>query len=94
MGNTTRYLQLLHPSADELNYTRRGRVKGVHVNTPTFTWAYTRTFKEKGKKGSVTRSTSSVVSPVKWDVVYLNEKEKMGYEIGKRFTATKSQKKF
>jgi hypothetical protein len=60
------------------------------VNTPTFTWAYTRTFKEKGKKGSVTRSTSSVVSPVERDVVYLNEKEKMGYEIGKRFTATKS----
>jgi hypothetical protein len=24
--------------------------KGVLVNTPTITWAYTRTFKEKGKR--------------------------------------------
>jgi hypothetical protein len=40
---------LLHPPAEELNYTRRDRVKGVLVNTPTFTWAYTRKFKERGK---------------------------------------------
>jgi hypothetical protein len=31
------YGQLLHPSTEELNYTRRDRVKkGVLVNTPTF----------------------------------------------------------
>jgi hypothetical protein len=41
---------LLHPPAEELNYTRRDRVKGVLVNTPTFTWAYTRTFKERAKR--------------------------------------------
>jgi hypothetical protein len=32
-----------------VEYTRRDRVKGVLVNTPTFTWAYTRAFKERGK---------------------------------------------
>jgi hypothetical protein len=50
------------------------------VNTPTFTWAYTRTFKDKGKKErSVTRLTP-VVFPMQWDAVYLNEKRKIGYE--------------
>jgi hypothetical protein len=50
------------------------------VNTPTFTWAYTRTFKERGKKRSVTRSTW-VVSQMQWDAVYLNlKKRKIGYE--------------
>jgi hypothetical protein len=29
--------QLLYPSAEEFNYTRRDRVKGALVNTPTFT---------------------------------------------------------
>jgi hypothetical protein len=74
LGNTARYLQLLHPSADEL---------GVLVNTPIFTWAYTRTFKERGKKGSLTRLTP-VVFPMKWDAVYLHKKRKIGYE--KKFT--------
>jgi hypothetical protein len=33
----------IHPlKSDELNYTRRDRAEGVLVNTPTFTWAYTR----------------------------------------------------
>ena len=50
------------------------------MNTPTFTWAYTRTFKERGKERSVTRLTS-VVFPLQWDAVYLKKKkEKMGYE--------------
>ena len=69
------YGQLLHPSTEEFNYTRRDRVKEVLVNTPTFTWAYTRTLKERGKKRSVTRSTS-VVFPMQWDVVYLNNNNK------------------
>ena len=48
------------------------------MNTPTFTWAYTRTFKDKGKKErSVTRLTP-VVFPMQWDAVYLNEKRKIG----------------
>jgi hypothetical protein len=32
------------------NTARRDRVKGVLVNTPIFTWAYTRTLKERGKR--------------------------------------------
>ncbi len=43
------------------------------MNTPIFTWAYTRTFQEKGKK-CVTRPV------VKRDAVYLNNKIKMSYE--------------
>jgi hypothetical protein len=68
---------LLHPSTEELNYTRRDRVKkGVLVNTPTLAWAYTRTYKERGRKRrSVTRSTS-VVYPRKLDAVNLNKNEK------------------
>jgi hypothetical protein len=51
MGNTARHLELLHPPAEELNYTRQDRLKGVLVNTPTLTWTYTRTFlKERGKR--------------------------------------------
>ncbi len=46
MGNTTRHLQLLHPSDEELNHPRRDRVKGVLVNTPTFTWAYRRIWRK------------------------------------------------
>jgi hypothetical protein len=46
--------------------------KGVLVNTPTLTWEYTRTFKEKkAKKRDVTRP---VVSAIKEDYVYLNKK--------------------
>jgi hypothetical protein len=57
--------------------TRRDREeKNVLVNTPTFTWAYTRTFKE-----GEFRNSTSVVFPMKWDAaVYLNEKKKLGYE--------------
>jgi hypothetical protein len=32
------------PAAEKLESTRRDRKKGVLVNTPTLTWAYTRTF--------------------------------------------------
>jgi hypothetical protein len=84
---------LLHPSADELNYTRRGRVKGVHVNTPIFTWAYTRTFKERGKKGSLTRLTP-VVFPMQWDAVYLIKNRKsVTKNIYRITTTTTSQEK-
>jgi hypothetical protein len=38
------------PSGEKLNYTRRDRVKGVLVNTPTLAWAYTGTFKERGRR--------------------------------------------
>jgi hypothetical protein len=65
---------LLHPADEELNGTRRDRVKkGVLVNTPTFTWAYTRTFKERGRERSLTRLTLDV-SPIEGDADYLNEK--------------------
>jgi hypothetical protein len=49
------------------------------VNTPTFRWAYTRTFKERGKKRSVTRSTL-MVPQMQWDAVYIKKKRKIGYE--------------
>ncbi len=54
----------LHPSDEELKDTRRDRVKkGVLVNTPTFTWAYTRMLKERGKREiRITRLTSVVSS--------------------------------
>jgi hypothetical protein len=32
--------------------TRRDKKKGVLVNTPTLAWAYTRTFKDKGKNSN------------------------------------------
>ncbi len=62
------------------------------MNTPTFTWAYTRTFKDKGKKErSVTRLTSEVV-PMQGDAVYLNKKKKN--RLRKIFkTETTSQEK-
>jgi hypothetical protein len=47
--------------------TRRDRNKGVLVTAPTL---------KKEEKRSVTRS---VVSPIKRDAVYLNQKSKMGY---------------
>jgi hypothetical protein len=51
LENTARHLQLLHPSAEELNYsTRRNRVRDVLVNTSTFTWAYTRGHLKKGDR--------------------------------------------
>jgi hypothetical protein len=55
LGNTARHLELLHPSAEELNDTRRDRVKGVlvNVNTPTFTWT---------KERSVTRLTMHLIA--------------------------------
>jgi hypothetical protein len=39
------------------------------VNTPTFTWAYTRTFEERGKKEI--RNSTLVVFPVQWDFFHL-----------------------
>jgi hypothetical protein len=44
------HIQVLHPSTENSNpphHQDRGS-KRVLVNTPTFTWAYTRTFKEMG----------------------------------------------
>ncbi len=62
------------------------------MNTPTLTWVYTRTIKERGggEKRSVTRSTS-VVFPMPWDAVYLKEKKKN--RLRKIFTETTSQEK-
>jgi hypothetical protein len=33
-----------------VEYTRQDRKKDGFVNTPTLTWVYTRTFKEKGRR--------------------------------------------
>jgi hypothetical protein len=68
--------QVLHPSSEELNDTRRDRVKkGVLVNTPTFTWAYTRTFKERGKK-EIRNSIDVSSFPMQWDAFHLNRNKK------------------
>jgi hypothetical protein len=67
---------LLHPiPAEELTYTRRDREKGVLVNTPTFTWAYTRTFKERGKK-EIRNSIDVSSFPMQWDAFHLNRNKK------------------
>ncbi len=42
--------QVLLPSTEKLNPPGRSAIKGVLVNTPTLTWAYTRTLKEKGRR--------------------------------------------
>jgi hypothetical protein len=47
--------------------------KGVLVNTPTLTWMYTRTFKERGKKIRYSIDISTVSSN-KRDAVCLNKK--------------------
>jgi hypothetical protein len=69
---------LLHPSDEELNDTRRDRVKRVSlVNTPTFTWAYTRTFKERGKR-EIRNSVDNAFDCIAmgWDDFYLNKNRK------------------
>jgi hypothetical protein len=66
----------IHPSADKLNPPRRNREKGVLVNTPTLAWAYTRTFEQKGEEGIFNLIDIWVVSPMEWDAVYLNEKNR------------------
>ncbi len=43
--NTARHPQVLHPQNPP---SGNGSKKEVLVNTPTLTWAYTMTFKEKG----------------------------------------------
>ncbi len=59
--------------------TSRDRVKGVLVNTPTFTWAYTRTFKERGKWEI--RNSADVGSFYNAKGCFLSEqKYKIGYE--------------
>jgi hypothetical protein len=62
--------------------TRRDRKKGVLMNTPTLTWVYKRTFKEKGIEEicDSIRLSISVGSSLKQDAVYLNQKSKMAYE--------------
>jgi hypothetical protein len=63
-----------HPSAEKLNPQGRIGNRGLSlVNTPTFTWAYTRT-EGIQRKGSVTNQMGI------WDAVYLNESKKIGYE--------------
>jgi hypothetical protein len=59
LGNTARH-PLVMASSELVEYTRRDRKKGVLVNTPTLTWVYTKTFKDRGKKRYVTRLTSVV----------------------------------
>jgi hypothetical protein len=51
MGNTARHLELLHPPAEELNYTRQDRLKGcpreyAHINMDV----HENIFKRKGEK--------------------------------------------
>ncbi len=45
------------------------------MNTPTFTWAYTRTFKERGK-GEFRNSIDIGSFPVYWDASCLNKNRK------------------
>jgi hypothetical protein len=42
--------QVLLPSTEKLKTPGRSAIKCVLVNTPTLTWAYTRTLKEKGRR--------------------------------------------
>jgi hypothetical protein len=49
------------------------------VNTPTFTWAYTRILKKGGKR-EMRNSIDSVAFPMQWDAVYLKKKRKIGNE--------------
>jgi hypothetical protein len=82
LGNTARHPQLLHPSADELNDTRRDRVKvNSLVNTgeyTTFIWAYTRTFKEMEKKRDPYNSIANAFdcNPMQCDAVFLKKNRK------------------
>jgi hypothetical protein len=74
LGKTARHLQLLHPSAEELNDTRRDRVNGVLVNT--FTWANTRIFKERGNRETLNSIGSAFnCIPMQLDAFYLNKIE-------------------
>ncbi len=50
------------------------------MNTPTFTWAYTRTLKEGGKREICNSIDIGSFSNAIWDAVYLNEERKIGYE--------------
>jgi hypothetical protein len=47
--------------------------KGVLVNTPTLSWAYTRTLKERGEKREICDSIDIVVLPIQWEAVYLSK---------------------
>jgi hypothetical protein len=56
---------------EEFNGNRRDKgKKGVLVNTPTLSWAYTRTLKERGKE----EIRDIEVLPIQWDDFYLGEK--------------------
>jgi hypothetical protein len=48
------------------------------VNTPTFTWAYTRTFKERGNR-EIHNSMDNACDfiPMQWDAFYLNGNRKL-----------------
>jgi hypothetical protein len=75
-GNTARHLQLLHPSAEELNNTRRDRVKGcpreyTHIHTGVH-----EDIKRKGKMRSATRLTLHSNAMGIWAAFYLNKNMK------------------
>jgi hypothetical protein len=60
------------PSEEKLNPP--GGKKGVLVNTPTLAWAYTRTFKERGREEILNSVDIGSFSNYKEDDVYLNKK--------------------
>jgi hypothetical protein len=51
------------------------------MNTPTFTWTYTRTFKEKGKR-EIRNSMDNAFDciPMQWNAFYLLIEIEMGYK--------------
>jgi hypothetical protein len=73
LGNTARHPSTSVPSHRKVESTP-GRMigkMGVLVNTPTLTWAYTRTFKERQRRDN---RPTWIVSLIKQDAVYLNKK--------------------
>jgi hypothetical protein len=72
LGNTARHPSTSVPSHRKVESTpgRIGKM-GVLVNTPTLTWAYTRTFKERQRRDN---RPTWIVSLIKQDAVYLNKK--------------------
>jgi hypothetical protein len=56
-------------------YTRWDKKEEILVNTPTLTWMYTRTFKERREEEIRNSTDIGVGSPIKRDdAVYLNKK--------------------
>ncbi len=76
LGNTARHPQLLHPSAGELNYTRRDRVKGSPREYTHIHNGHTRGHLKKGERERFVTRLTPVVFPMQWDAFYLNENRK------------------